>query len=144
MIAAIVRMYGLQEMTQEFYGLSANPYPFPMEVGSLNGEIFAMIADTELYMIDLWGLAGAIPLRVVTTGLPAATNPLMRVTTRGCMPFGVIPIPLFDPWDPDTWIDTSVLGDFWVRIEENAGATAGICKLLGDEVVTRYATPSWP
>jgi len=138
LIAENVRMYGLMEMTQEFYGLAMQAYPWPMEVGSVNGEIFIAVADTELFMLDLWGLAQPIPLRVVTTGALAATNPLIRVTTRGGLPFAVAAIPLLNPWDEKTWINTAELGDFWVRVEETAGAAAGVMKLLGDEVVTAY------
>ena len=70
---------------------------------------------------------------------------MIRSTIRGALPFAVAAIPLFDPWDEKTWIDSSVLGDFWVRVELGAGAAApGVIKLLGDEVVTKYVTPSWP
>lgn len=145
LIAQNVRKYGLMEMTQEFYGLGNQAYPWPMETGSINGEIGQGFADLELILIDLWGNALPIGLRTVSTGAQVAGNPFMRVTTRGALPFSVAAIPLFDPWDPETWIDTSVLGDFWVRVELGAGAAApGVVKLLGDEVVTSYVTPSYP
>lgn len=145
LIAQNTRMYGLQEMTQQFYGLAMQAYPWPMEVGYANGEIFVFTADTEFYHQDLWGLAQVVPLRVVTTGALAATNPLLRATIRGGLPFAVAAIPLFDPWDEKTWVNTAELGDFWVRVELGAGAAApGVIKLLGDEVVTSYTTPSWP
>lgn len=143
--AALVRMYGLFETTQQHYALGLQPYPVPMESGHVDGEIGAgNTADSELIHNDLWGLFNAVNFRRVSTGVAVADTQVVRLTYRGMLPFGVAAIPLFDPWDPDTWINTAELGDFWVRIEEGAGATAGVMKLLGDEVVTRYVTPSWP
>jgi len=146
LLAALVRMYGLVEITQQFRGLSQENYPFPLEVGHVNGELIRALAwpDAELCHFDLWMLANLLPLRTVTTGAALVDNPTYRLTCRGTMPFGVAAIPLLDPWDEDTWIKTAELGDFWVRIELLAGATAGVTKLLGDEVVTKYVTPSWP
>ena len=144
LLTAQVRMYGIQEMTQKFQGTGNNMYPWPMEVGNMNGELGPGFADIELMEFDLWGCAQPIGLRTVSTGAQVAGNAAMRVTIRGSLPFAMAAIPLFYPWDEQTWIDTSVLGDFWVRIEETAGVKAGVMKLLGDEVVTRYTTPSWP
>jgi len=140
-----IRMYGLMEMTQKFYGLGNQMYPWPLEVGNANGEIGAGFADLEFMEFDLWGLAQPVGLRTVTTGAQVAGNPLIRSTIRGAAPFAVLAIPLFDPWDESTWSKTAELGDFWVRVELGPGAAApGVIKLLGDEVVTRYVTPSWP
>lgn len=139
------RMYGLMETTQRHYALGSQAYPTPMEYGHVDGEIYVGgTPDSELVAQDLWGLFNAIAYRRVATGVVAADTQVVRLTYRGTFPFAMTAIPLFAPWDPDTWIDTSVLGDFWVRIEEGAGATAGVMKLLGDEVVTKYTTPSWP
>lgn len=144
LIAANVRMYGIQEMTQKFYGTAPNMYPYPMEAGNMNGEIGLNLAEAELHEFDLWGLAQPIALRDNSTGLAMVGTVLMRLTIRGALPFAMAAIPLFDPWDPDTWVNSAELGDFWVRVEETPGATAGTMKLLGDEVVTKYTTPSWP
>jgi len=145
LIAANVRMYGLQEMAQKFYGTSPNAYPYPMEVGKLSGELGLNLAEAILRELDLWGLAQPVAFRDASTGLAMAGTCLMDIVIRGSLPFAMAAIPLFNPWDPDTWIDTSLLGDFWVRVEQPVIATpAGVMKLLGDEVVTRYVTPSWP
>lgn len=145
LIAENIRMYGKMEMTQQFFGLDQQAYPFPLEVGSINGEIWYLIADTELTHADLWGCAQPIPLRSVAGGGVAGTNPMMRITISGGLPFAMAAIPLFDPWDESTWINSAELGDFWVRAELfPAGLAPAVVKLLGDEVVTRYVTPSWP
>jgi len=145
LLAAQVRMYGLQEMAQKFYGTSPNAYPYPMEVGKLSGELGLNLAEAILRELDLWGCAQPVAFRDASTGLAMAGTCLMDIVIRGAFPFAMAAIPLFDPWDPDTWVDSSKLGDFWLRVEQPVIATpAGVMKLLGDEVVTRYVTPSWP
>lgn len=63
----------------------------------------------------------------------------VQILYDGILPFSIAPIPLFDPWDERTWINSAELGDFWVRYEgANSGSTSCIIKLLADEVVTSY------
>jgi len=138
LLAQDTRMYGIMEMVQEVYGKGGQSYPFPLETGTLLGGVYPGVADVELDGVDLWGNAIPIPLRTVSTGAASAANPLLKLFLRGMWPFSVAAIPLFNPWDERTWIDSSKLGDFWVRVEENAAATAGVSKLLADEVVTKY------
>jgi len=142
--AEIIRMYGLL-VAQEQLGLThAQQYPFPLEQGRVTFGDTDLVAVVPQYL-DVWGNFTGMGFKDIATGLvPTAGSYNLGMIEHGTWPYSVSPIPLFAPWDPDTWIDTSLLGDFWVRIEENAGATAGVMKLLGDEVVTKYTTPSFP
>jgi len=143
--AAVTRMYGLMETTQRVSGLGNQQYPYPIELGMCSADIDQGVANSALSNLTLWGNIEAFRVRNPVTGAWAAVNAIENITIRGAFPFSVAAIPLFDPWDADTWIDTAALGDFWVRVELTAGAAApAIIKLLGDEVVTRYVTPSWP
>ncbi|MCK4722487.1 MAG: hypothetical protein KAT75_04245 [Dehalococcoidia bacterium] len=145
LLAENIRKYGQFTMVQRFVALGNQAYPWPLEAGNFHGEIGpGGTADSDMIFFDLWGNAMPIGFMRVSTGVQAADTHLCCFETLGALPFSVAAIPLFDPWDEDTWIDTSKLGDFWVRVEELAGANAGVMKLLGDEVVTRYVTPSWP
>ena len=75
----------------------------------------------------------------VSSGAVDAGNHGTFMTVRGALPFSLAALPYFNPWDERTWIDSSKLGDLWVRFE--GGATMGtdvVAKLLGDEVVTKY------
>lgn len=142
--ATLKRMYGAMQSHQQNYYNHAQAYPFPLEEGVFQPGPQAL-TGLDTLNFDLWGNFGGVTFRDAATGLtPTAGQANLNVYLKGVAPFSVWAIPLFEPWDPDTWIDTSVLGDFWVRIEETAGATAGVMKLLGDEVVTKYTTPSWP
>jgi len=145
LIAENVRKYGLMTMIQQFVTIGNQSYPWPLEAATFDGLIGpGGTADSMLMFFDLWGNAMPVAFMTATTGVQSADTHKCKFTSHGALPFSVAAIPLFDPWDEDTWIDSSKLGDFWVRIEETAGATGGIMKLLADEVVTRYVTPSWP
>jgi len=121
-----------------------NLIPSIMEAGAHNvnahGAGVALIFDNAA----LWGQNLGIGV-YDDAGAPDPGANYIQIDYSGILPYSVAAIPLFDPWDPDTWIDTSVLGDFWVRYACTAVGNA-LCpiKLLGDEVVTRYTTPSWP
>lgn len=142
--AQIVRMYKRAfELQIQCYLTGAQAFPFPLEQGWYYGRV-AQNVDADDAGGDLWGNFCTGQYRVDSTGLAGAGSVNFWTLLKGFAPFSVWPITLFNLLDSDTWVDTSVLGDFWVRIEENAGATAGVMKLLGDEVVTRYTTPSWP
>jgi len=140
----ILRMYGLiDSIMYQFHVTGGQAYPFPLEQCYYEGRMVQGI-DALVAGGDLWGGFNVGQYTVISTNAAGAATVHTYMNFKGIWPFSVSPIPLFDPWDPDTWIDTSVLGDFWVRIEENAGAKEGVMKLLGDEVVTKYTTPSWP
>jgi len=142
--ATLKRMYGAMQSHQQNNYVHGQAYPFPLEEAVAQFSDLGLVAVEPLYL-DIWGNFAAPGFKDTATGLtPTAGNYNANLYLKGVAPFSVWAIPLFEPWDPDTWIDTSLLGDFWVRIEENAGATAGVMKLLGDEVVTKYTTPSWP
>lgn len=140
----IIRQYGkLFVCTQQFTITGQQAYPFPLEQGWYYGRTLRT-ADADICGGDMWGNFCVTQYRVDSTGAGGAAQIHAYMFYHGVWPFSVTPIPLLDPADKDTWIDTSQLGDFWVRIEENAGATAGVMKLLGDEVVTKYTVPSYP
>jgi hypothetical protein len=90
--------------------------------------------------LDVWGNAGAPGFKDIATGLTPYTGQVnIRLATKGIWPFSVSPIPYFDPWDERTWVDSSKLGNFWLRVEGNASmGTSVVLKLLADEVVTAY------
>jgi len=138
MIAEVVRMYGLFDMQQQVSLTHAQAYPFPLEVGRIHYGDTGLVGVVPVYA-DLWG--NAIPgfFKDIATGLvPTAGSYNVGMHIMGSLPFSVVPIPLFNPWDEKTWLNTAELGDFWVRVEETAAAAAGVMKLLGDEVVTTY------
>ena len=142
--AQTVRQYGLFEANQQLTITGGQAYPFVMEEGIMD-PLDADLTGYHWNRLDLWGNVAAPGFYDIATGLtPYVGQMNVNINTRGTWPHSVVALPIFQPWDPDTWIDTSTLGDFWVRIEELAGATAGVTKLLGDEVVTKYTTPSWP
>jgi len=142
--AMLVRMYGAMQSHQQNQYVHGQQYPFPLEESIIQTSDLGLVA-VEWQYLDVWGNFAAPGFKDTATGLtPTAGNYNSNVMLKGVAPFSVWAIPLFEPWDPDTWIDTSKLGDLWVRMEENATATAGVMKLLGDEVVTKYTTPSWP
>lgn len=136
--AAVTRMYGLVETTQRVWGLGNVQYPYPIEVGMCSADIDAGVVNSALSNLTLWGNIEAFRVRNPVTGVWAAVPAIENITIRGAFPFSVAAIPLFNPWDEATWVNTTELGDFWVRIEETPGVKAGVMKLLGDEVVTTY------
>lgn len=142
--AQTVRQYGLFHMAQQMSLRGGQAYPFCLEEAIIQAAHLGLTAYHWQYL-DIWGNFAAPGFKDIATGLtPYVGNLNVNVELLGTWPHSVVPIPIFDPTDENTQIDTSVLGDFWVRVEENAGATAGVTKLLGDEVVTSYTTPSWP
>lgn len=142
--ATLKRLYGAMQSHQQTQYTHGQQYPFPLEESIFQGG-GPMLDGVEMMYMDIWGNFAGVGFRDCATGLtPTAGSYNRNVYLKGVAPFSVWAIPLFEPWDPETWIDTSVLGDFWVRVEENATRTAGPMILLGDEVVTKYTTPSWP
>jgi len=134
----IIRQYDkIFERQEQVTITGGQAYPFPIEQGWYYGR-FAQNVDADNAGGDMWGNFTAHQYRVDSTGLAGAAQINAWMLYKGVWPFSVTPIPLLNAWDKATWIDTGKLGDFWVRIEENAGATAGVMKLLGDEVVTGY------
>jgi len=136
----VIRQYDkIFERQEQLTITGGQAYPFPIEQGWYYGR-FAQNVDADNAGGDMWGNFTAHQYRVDSTGLAGAAQINAWMLYKGVWPFSVTPIPLLNAWDEKTWIDTSKLGDFWVRIEENAGATAGVMKLLGDEVVTGYTS----
>ena len=137
----IVRMYGLFQMDQQMSVKGGQAYPFPLEQAVFKPNPLGLVAYDCLAM-DVWGNAAAPGFKDTATGLTPYTGNLnVLFTLFGTWPFSVSPIPYFNPWDERTWVDTSKLGDFWLRFEGNASmGTSVTIKLLGDEVVTRYET----
>lgn len=137
--AEIARQYGLFEIDQQCYLKGKQAYPAPMEVGRPDGIEDWAVLDVALFRSDLWANNWHVPFKTVTTGAPSEDVVNTRMLYRGVMPFSVATIPYFDPWDERTRIDSSKLGDLWVRFEGNTNmSTSVVVKLLGDEVVTKY------
>ncbi|MBW2562004.1 MAG: hypothetical protein JRE40_14285 [Deltaproteobacteria bacterium] len=135
----IARMYGLFTVSQQFSAAGGQAYPFPIEQGKLVNTMIGLVDAMEA-ALDLWGASGVVPLRKTSDGVtPVTGNVNVNITCVGIWPFSVSAIPYFWPWDERTWVDSSLLGDFWVRYEGNASMSSNVVvKLLGDEVVTKY------
>lgn len=137
--AEVVRKYGLFRMSQEFYGKGNLAYPFPLEMAKYFGKIRYGTAELKLPLLVIWGNIEAFRFVNCSTGAFSAAAQQVDLTFLGTFPFSIAALPYFDPWDERTWIDSSLLGDFWVRVEETAGAGAdAVIKLLADEIVTKY------
>ena len=141
--AELARRYGLMDVIQQMWVTGAQLYPHPIEQGRVDGLCGGGDVG-EFCRLDLWGNVVPLALRNTTTGAVYAGPSPVTAHYYGVLPFGVAALPCLDPIDERFWIDTSKLGDIWVRFEATAGAKDSVVKLLGDEVVTRYVTPSWP
>ena len=137
--AEIVRQYGLFRMIQQMSVKGGQAYPCPIEQGVLHNVRIGLV-NAIAGAVDLYGNASNIALRQSSDGVtPVTGNVNVQADFEGIWPFSVSPIPYFNPWDERTWIDSSKLGDLWVRFEGSAGmGTSVVIKLLGDEVVTKY------
>ena len=137
--AEIVRQYGLFHIMQQTGIKGGQAYPWPIEQGVFQPAPLGLVAQEFQYM-DLWGNAGAPGLKDTATGLTPSTASInVAFLCLGVWPFSVSAIPIFDLMDERTWIDSSKLGDLWLRVEGNASmGTSVVVKLLADEVVTSY------
>lgn len=135
----VVRQYGLFRMMQQMSVKGGQAYPYPLEQAVVQ-NIQVGLVDAEAQMVDVWGNAATVGFRETSDGVtPVTSNINVNLSLLGTWPFSVSPIPIFDSWDERTWVDSSKLGDLWVRVEENSsGGTSAVLKLLADEVVTRY------
>jgi len=137
-------MYGMAKRQEWIVLMGGQAYPFPIESGHVagligNGEL------AEFAFSNIWANLGIPRFVTGAAGTPEDAAHGVHMMIRGAFPFSVAAIPVFDPWDPDTWIKSAELGDLWLRVEEMAaGGTNVYLKLLADEVVTNYHTPSWP
>jgi len=137
----IARQYGLYTVHQQMSVKGGQAYPFPIEQGKIVSTMIGLDNAIEA-ALDLWGQSGSVPLRAATDGVtPVTANVNVNTTFQGIWPFSVSPIPYFDLMDERTWVDSSKLGDFWVRYEGNASMGTGVVvKLLADEVVKSYGS----
>ena len=131
-------MYGLFHIIQQMSVKGGQAYPSPIEQGILKNVQVGLV-DAEALAMDLWGDSGGIGFRKTSDGVtPVTSNINVNVDFHGIWPFSVSPIPILDPHDERTWINSADLGDFWLRVEENAsGSTSAVLKLLADEVVAQ-------
>ncbi len=137
LMADNVRKYGRMTVMQQFWATGSQAYPHPLEVGRLDGLVGGG-DDAEVARMDLWGYVTGVQLRNTSGGAVLTDAHAVTLEYKGCLPFGMAAIPYFDPIDERFWIDSSELGDFWVRVEEDAAAASSTPKLLADEVVTKY------
>jgi len=134
---ALPRLWGLFTLVQQFTVKGGQVYPHPLEEGRCDGLIGGT-SDAEIARFDLWGNVTGVQLRKTSDATAITTSHNATLNYHGILPFSVAAIPYFWPWDERFWIDSSKLGDFWLRVEETAGAVDSIVKLLADEVVTKY------
>lgn len=135
--AELVRKYGLFDIAQQHYAKGGQAYPCPLEVGRFWGEGTAW-GDWAVKTTDLWACFNSIPIATHALGAVLTTNHNLIIVYRGAFPFSVAAIPVFDLEDERTWIDSSKLGDLWLKVEESSSAATSTVKLLADEVVTSY------
>lgn len=136
--AQITRMYGLMKASQWAILKGGQSYPFPLECGHVHGLV-GNAEDAMFAFSNLWADFGIPYFMTVSSGAQSTGNHGTHMVLEGALPFSVAAIPLFDPWDASTWIDSSALSDFWLKVKELTGAgTNAVLKLLADEVVTRY------
>ena len=139
-----VRMYGMAKAQQWVVLTGGQAYPFPIESGHVAGLI-GNGEDAMFAFSNIWANLGVPTMMTVSSGAVDTGNHGVHMMIRGAFPFSVAAIPIFNPWDPNTWVNSAELGDFWLRVEETAAAGTHVAiKLLADEVVTKYVTPSYP
>ncbi len=115
----------------------AHLYPCPIEAGEAIPTKYEGHEPNSMVAGGLWGQAFGIGAED-PDGTSYTTAKIIRVDYDGILPFSVAAIPLFNPGDKRTWIDSKELGDFWVRYEcSTSGSTSCPIKLLGDEVVAQ-------
>lgn len=113
----------------------AHLYPCPIEAGEAIPSTYEGHQPISMVAGALWGQNFGIGAED-PDGTAYTTGKIIRVDYDGILPFSVAAIPLYNPMDKRTWINTAELGDFWVRYEcSTTGSTSCPIKLLGDEVV---------
>jgi len=134
-----LRQYGRFTISEQLSAKGGQAYPMPLEQAVMLAYALGVVGYIPSYA-DIWGDSQTIAFRDQATGLTPYTGNLnINFTLLGIWPFSVAPIPYFNPWDEKTWIESSNLADFWVRVGVNASmGTSVVVKLLADEVVTKY------
>lgn len=138
LLAENARLYGQMVYDEKITVLGGQVYPFPLEVGQAYARL-AYGIGLFVGIDDIWANSDAFTFWTATATEDTTNDYLVFVTYKGGLPFSVAAIPYFEPLKDWTWIDSSKLGDLWLRVEEVAGAgTHAVIKLLADEVVTSY------
>jgi len=132
------REFGLFQFIQTINATCGQEYPAPVESGRWSEQVIA-IQDVIGGEGVLWANYMTIGGQDFTGAAAAVGNFTRQYMFKGRYPFSVMKLPHMADLNERTWIDSALLGDFWVRVEEPAGAgTHVIIKLLADEVVTKY------
>lgn len=79
--------------------------------------------DIDSYLNPIWTGGGIRKMN------GAATQTIMGRASGRC-PFGVIPLPMGDPDDIDSWWDVTKLGSAQIKMVTGAGSTAALYELL--------------
>lgn len=133
------REFGMFQFLQTIHCQEGEEYPAPIEAG--------WVWENNLVGVDAIGSEGVLWANYMTIAkrkisdytADADAKDTRQYLFKGRYPFSVMKLPHMDDMNERTWIDSSLLGDFWVRFEEPAGAgTNATIKLLADEVVTKY------
>lgn len=133
----LARKFGHFRIDYQSYIKGGQAYPMPLEVGQLFSR-GSITKDAALWIGDLWGQANITGLKKPSDGSTLTDEHDFYLTFVGCLPFSVAAVPVFDLMDERTWINSAELGDFWLRVEQDASAASSIVKLLADEVITAY------
>lgn len=137
MVAANYGNISVREMLDYAPGTGVPLVP-PIENGKLVPTLWGEALAESFCVAAVWGDMAWF-LAYDNAGSIIKTAKKFQLDWEGLFPYSLAPIPIFNPWDERFWIDSSKLGDFWVRYEGAAtGSASCVVKLLGDEVVTRY------
>lgn len=132
------RRYGIFEVTELTIPGNAGQKAPPLESCEIYESNYRN-SDVIGCSGPAWGGFCTIEDHLISTYGAGAGNLIRWLHYKGILPYNLAKVPFLDAMDPATWIDSSKLGDFWVRFEETAGAGANaIIKLLSDEVVSSY------
>jgi len=140
----LIRQYGHFEGDICIEVVGNQNHPIPIEAGVVQGHM-ETAGDLDVKHAFCGNNGWWVKTVLHSTGAGVNTVAEISFHFRGVLPYSVAAVPIFDIMDEKTWVDSSQLGDFWIRGEGTAACGANnTVKLLADEVVTKYVTPSWP
>ena len=131
----VVRAYGLFRFIETISAGIGNEYPSPVEGGRVWENHIAgqnVIASEGALWANYMTITGK-KISDYTAQTGAQTRQYLY---EGRFPLSVAKLPHFDEFDERTWLDSSVLGDLWLRVEEASGAgAAATIKLLAEDII---------
>ncbi|MBA7637568.1 hypothetical protein ES703_45214 [subsurface metagenome] len=133
--ADVTRMYGSYQFTGVWTPATGADIPIQVEEGVVVGQVQSPI---DHYPRNSFTDDNGYFVKVVKTGGVAPDTVELEIVykVKGILPWSMLAIPHFDPRNPETWVDSDKLGDFWLRViaDSEAGSNATL-KLLGETVI---------